>query len=163
MCIRDRRTHSGRNRRLSQEVGPGVADGTRGIERGSDVFPAEAEVQSKSRANLDISLEEGRAVVSAVVVLHLAAGCDALAGLDGLDVAAAGRAEVAVGAEPEEEIAEGLEGEFAARGAGVVAPVGLGEEEAAGAGLMAAVDPSEVVAPGIVLVLGGEVVAQRAE
>src|ERR1019366_2101720 len=58
---------------------------------------------------------------------------------------------------------EGLEGEFAARGAGVVAPVVLGEEEAAGASLVAAVDPGEVVGPGIVLVLGGEVVAQRAE
>src|ERR1035437_7835529 len=86
---------------------------------------------------------------------------DALAGLDGLYVAAPGRAEVAVGAEPQQEIVEGLEGEFAARGARVVAPVGLGEEEPAGARLVAAVDPGDIVCPGVVLVLGGEIVAQR--
>src|ERR1035438_8437956 len=81
----------------------------------------------------------------------------------GLDIAAPGRAEVAIGAETQQEVAESLEVESAARRARVVPPVGLREEEPAGTRLVAAVDPGQVVGPGIVLVLRGKVVAQRAE
>ena len=53
--------------------------------------------------------------------------------------------------------------EPAARHAGVVASVVLGEEEAAGARPVAAVDPGEIVGPRVVFVLGRKIVARRAE
>ena len=117
----------------------------------------------QARADFEIVLHERCAVVTAVVILHFAARSHAFAGLDGLYVAAAGGAEVIVGAEPQQEIAEGLEIEPAARRAGVVAPVVLGQEEAAGARLVPAVDPGQVIGPRVVFVLGGEIVAERAE
>src|SRR5205085_2258625 len=63
------------------------------------------------------------------------------------DIATARRTQIVGGAQPYQEILEGLEGDLAPRSAGIRAAVVLIEEEPAAAHSLLAVDPRHVVAP----------------
>ena len=86
-------------------------------EAGRDVFPANAQVERQAGIHFDVVLQEERRRSSCGSRIALARGPDAFARLNALDVAAAGGAQILGGAQAQEEIAEGLEGELAAGGA----------------------------------------------
>src|SRR5581483_5715022 len=65
--------------------------------------------------------------------------------------------------EAQQEIAERLEKHDAPRPPQIIPPVRLGEKESAGAKFVPVMYPGEIVAPGVVSILGAEVVAERSE